>query len=109
MSTLINKAGEVHLVLAADLEVGGVLIEGARAHILLGLTAGSTGEKRAFADEGIWELAALSTDTWASGDTLYWDSTNKQLTDTATGNTAIGNAVGAKSSGATTAKINLNV
>ena len=58
--------------------------------------------------EGVYDVTALSTDTAAVGDLLYWDNTNKRLTTTATSNLKVGVAVAAKASGATTARILLN-
>lgn len=58
--------------------------------------------------EGVYDVTALSTDTAAIGDLLYWDNTNKRLTTTATSNLKVGVAVAAKAAGATTARILLN-
>lgn len=58
--------------------------------------------------EGVYDVTALSTDTAAVGDLLYWDNTNKRLTTTATSNLKVGVAVAAKTAGATTVRILLN-
>ena len=58
--------------------------------------------------EGVYDVAALSTDTASVGDLLYWDNTNKRLTTTSTSNLKVGVAVAAKAGGATTARILLN-
>ena len=58
--------------------------------------------------EGVNDVTALSTDTAAVGDLLYWDNTNKRLTTTSTSNLKVGVAVAAKAAGATTARILLN-
>jgi len=58
--------------------------------------------------EGVYDVTALSTDTAAVGDLLYWDNTNKRLTTTATNNLKVGVAVAAKAAAATTARILLN-
>ena len=57
---------------------------------------------------GVFDLAALSTDTAAVGAVLYWDNTNRRLTTTATGNTYVGYAVAAKASGDATARVRLS-
>lgn len=51
------------------------------------------------------EFAAKTTDTWSAGATVYWDATNKELTSTSSGNTAIGKSIKAKTSGQTTAQL----
>ena len=66
---------------------------------------GADGE---FVAEGVFDLPALSTDTPAQGAVLYWDSANKRLTTTASGNTRVGVATVAKTNGATTARIKLD-
>jgi len=58
--------------------------------------------------EGVYDVTALSTDTAAVGDLLYWDNTNRRLTTTSTSNLKVGVAVAAKAAGATTARILLN-
>lgn len=62
-----------------------------------------------FALEGVFEVTCLSSDTAAVGAKLYWDSTNKRLTTTASGNTLVGVAVAAKAAGATTARVRLGI
>lgn len=58
--------------------------------------------------EGVFDITALSTDTFSTGDAVYWDNSNKRCTSTSSGNTKIGGAVAAKASGATTVRIRLN-
>lgn len=55
--------------------------------------------------DGVFDITALSTDTASQGAKLYWDNTNKRLTTTASGNTLVGVATVAKTSGQTTARI----
>lgn len=57
---------------------------------------------------GVFDLAALSTDTATVGAKLYWDNTNKRLTTTASGNSLVGVALAAKASGETTARVRLD-
>ncbi len=57
---------------------------------------------------GVFEFVAqthASTQALAVGDLAYWDDTNKRVTKTATGNTAIGVIIEAKASTAATAKV----
>lgn len=58
--------------------------------------------------EGVFDLAALSTDTATVGTKLYWDNTNKRLTTTLTSNTLVGVAAAAKANGDTTARVYLD-
>ncbi|MCK4164283.1 DUF2190 family protein [Ralstonia pseudosolanacearum] len=69
------------------------------------IAAGADGE---FVTEGVFDLPALGTDTPAQGAVLYWDSTNKRLTTTATSNTRVGVATAAKAAGGTTVRIKLD-
>lgn len=57
---------------------------------------------------GVFDVTCLGTDTPAQGALLYWDDTNKRLTTTASGNTLVGKAVVAKSSGPTVVRIKLD-
>lgn len=66
---------------------------------------GASGE---FQVVGVFDIAALSTDTGAAGTIWYWDNSNKRVTTTASGNTKIGVGVNTKSSGDTTARVRLN-
>lgn len=69
------------------------------------VAANASGE---FALEGVFDVTALSTDTFSVGDLVYWDDTNKRCTSTATSNSLIGAALAAKGSGATTVRVRLN-
>lgn len=57
--------------------------------------------------EGIYTLAAKSTDTPSAGDLAYWDNTNDEVTTTALGNTFCGWWMEAKATSVTEAKIKL--
>ncbi|MDI3259478.1 MAG: DUF2190 family protein [Sinobacteraceae bacterium] len=59
-------------------------------------------------DDAVFDLTALSTDTFSVGDYVYWDDTNKRCTSTATGNSKIGVATAPKISGAATVRVRLN-
>jgi len=50
----------------------------------------AAGELVAFAVEGIWSLPKAATITPNPGVKLYWDDTNKVVTNSASGNTLIG-------------------
>lgn len=55
----------------------------------------------------IGEFKAVSANTWSAGAILYWDATNKVLTTTASTNKRVGLAIAAKTSGQTSALVNL--
>lgn len=57
---------------------------------------------------GVYDLAALSTDTGSYGTKVYWDDTNKRCTVTSTSNTLIGALVGPKTAGQATMRVRLN-
>ena len=57
---------------------------------------------------GVFSVAKKSSDTPAQGAKLYWDSTNKELTTTASGNTLAGMAFDAATASDTTVNIKLN-
>lgn len=59
--------------------------------------------------EGVFDLTCLSSDTAAIGAKLYWDSTNKRLTTSASGNTLVGCAVAVKASGSATVRMRLGL
>lgn len=57
---------------------------------------------------GVFDLAALNTDTGGVGTPMYWDNTKKYLTTTATNNTLVGCLLAAKANGDTTVRVRLN-
>jgi len=66
------------------------------------------GEDVVIVTEGVFDIAALGTDTGAQGTKVYWDDTNHQVTTTATNNTFIGVLTAAKVNGDTTARVRLS-
>lgn len=69
------------------------------------VASGADGE---FDTEGVFDITALTADTATVGAVLYWDTTNKRLTTTASGNTRVGVATKVKANGETTARIKLD-
>ena len=59
---------------------------------------------------GVVEITKAGTQAWAVGEKVYWDDTNRNATNVATGNTAIGVAVLAVggTAGETTGRVRLN-
>lgn len=86
-----------------------VVLSGATAGKIIGvateaIAANALGQ---LAVAGVFSLKSKSADTFAAGEKLYWDGTNKECTVTSASNTLIGNAVEAKASGTTVCKVRL--
>lgn len=61
-----------------------------------------------FALCGVWDLLAVTAETFSQGDTVYWDVGQKKASNGSTGNDAIGVALVAKSGSETTVRVRLN-
>jgi predicted RecA/RadA family phage recombinase len=81
---------------ATTITAGQVVVVGALVGIAV--NGGTTGDVIAVNLTGAYELAKASGEI-AIGAKVYWDSTNTNVTTTATGNTFIGNAYKAAASG----------
>ncbi len=57
---------------------------------------------------GVYKLPKTTADALTVGEQVYWDSTNGEVTATATGNTLIGVALAAAGAGVTSATVRLN-
>lgn len=57
---------------------------------------------------GVFSLAKATGETWAIGDALYWNNTNKNFTKTATGAYRAGAALSVQASGDTKGMVRLN-
>lgn len=55
--------------------------------------------------EGVFTLPKATGETWAVGDQLYWDATNKKFTKTSSGNTLFGVALSVSASGDTSGSV----
>lgn len=66
--------------------------------------SGATGE---VLTEGVYTLAATSAQTWAQGDEIYWDDTNKRCDNVATVGMRIGVARDAKANPGATGVVKL--
>ncbi|MGY0713128.1 DUF2190 family protein [Azospirillum argentinense] len=84
---------------------GGVLIGN-----LFGIAAVSAaaGGEFELVTEGVFDLPKLGADTIDQMQRVYWDATNKRITETATGNYPVGVAILAAGNGATTARVRLD-
>jgi predicted RecA/RadA family phage recombinase len=76
--------------------------QGALVGSLFGIAAtdvlsGAVGE---FAVVGVFSHAKTASQAWTAGAKIYWDNTNKVMTNVATSNTHVGHAVEAVAGGA---------
>lgn len=106
MRNYVQKGDTLTLAAPAALTSGEGFVVG--SIFAIAKHAAANGASVEAAVTGVFDLPALATDVNAVGEKLYWDNTNKRVTETATGNTLIGVAVAAKASGATIARVRLN-
>ena len=103
----IQPGGIVTLTIPA----GGL---GAGAGYLVGslfgvaMTGGTEGDEDEFAMTGVFELPKKGGDAPTVGAKLYWNSAERHLTTTASGNTYVGVALIASGGADTTVRIRLN-
>lgn len=71
-------------------------------------TTQAAGETVSLCREGVFTLPKATGETWAQGDQLYWDATNKKFTKTSSGNTKYGIANAAQVSGDTSGAVILD-
>lgn len=90
------------------LAAGDVVVTGNRIGIVSGSKPIAAGEDYTLQTVGIFNMSALSTDTWSPGALLYWDDTNNRLTTTASTHKSAGLATGTKTNGQTTADCDIN-
>ena len=63
------------------------------------VTAAASGATVPIVRKGVFNLPKATGETWAVGDQLYWDATNKRFTKTSAGNTKWGLAAAVQASG----------
>lgn len=102
MKNLVQKGDVLGVTAPYDLTSGvlfvvGALIGVAQNDALSGASAQMVNGGQVFND-----LAKATGETWADGDVLYWDATNKRLTKTSSGTTKAAIARSVEISGATT-------
>lgn len=107
--TVRHQDGRFGFTATAALEPGDVLVrpDGRLAIMdgLYGCAIGDLIDPDPIFPTPVCEFAALSTDTWLAGQTLYWNATDTRLTTTRGANRRVGRAVRAKTSGQTTAYV----
>lgn len=106
MKTFVQSGDTLTLAAPYDVASGAGFLVG--AIFAVAQTTAASGAEVEGKRKGVFDIAALSTDTAAAGAKLYWDNTNKRLTTTSSGNTLVGAAVVAKASGDTAARILLD-
>ena len=101
------QAGDTLTIPApAAVTSGGVVIAGNIAGIAQGDAA--SGEPVDVKTSGVWELPKVGADIATLGVAIYWNSTSKLATVTASGNTKIGVAVEAAGAGVASIKVRLS-
>lgn len=105
MKNFIQAGNTVTIPAPDDVASGDFVIVGE----LRGVVAGTvdSGEAMDLATVGVFELPAVAADTFTVGAAVYWDSTAKLATKTASGNTKIGAATVAKIATAGTVAVRL--
>jgi len=106
MKNFVQKGDVVTLIAPRDLASGDAVLVG--AVFAVATTAAVSGASVECERKGVFDLPALNTDTLAAGAKVYWDETNHRITTTASGNTLVGAATVAKTSGATVARVLLD-
>ena len=104
MKNFVQAGSNLTLPAPAAVSSGDLVIVGA----LIGVAAGDAASGADFdlVTAGVFDLPK-ATGPITLGAAVYWDSTAKKVTTTASGNTACGYAVKAAGSGDTTARIKL--
>lgn len=103
----VQPGGIVTLTIpAGGLGSGDAYLAGALFGVAM--TGGTEGNEDEFAMTGVFDLPKKGGDTPSIGAKLYWDSTNKHLTTTASGNTYVGVTLAAAGGADTIVRIRLN-
>lgn len=103
----IQVGSKIDLTLTEDVSVGDVIPLGTEM-IGIATVSGLTGEVIAVETEKVWELTAKSSNAISVGSTVYFDTTAREITTTATDNIKAGKAVTSKTAVAGTINVKLN-
>lgn len=106
MKTFIQRGENITVSAPAAVTSGAGVLVGS----LFGVANGDAdnGGDVVLSTVGVYELPKKTADDLAVGETVYWDATNDEVTETITSNIKIGLAIAAAGAGVTTAKIRLN-
>ncbi len=102
----IQTGDTITIPAPAAVESGGVVIAGSIAGIAQG--DAESGASVDVSTSGVLELPKVGADIATLGVAIYWNSTSKLATVTASGNTKIGVAVEAAGAGTATLKVRLS-
>lgn len=106
MKNFIQSGNVVTVTAPANLVSG----QGALVGAVFGVAANDAlqGAPVEILRQGIFVLGAVTADTLATGDKVYWDNTAKRITKTATNNVLVGAAAAPKSGTETSAVVLLD-
>ena len=106
MKNFIQPGNVVSLVAPYNLTSGQGVLVGA----IFGVAANDAlqGTPVEAVRNGVFTLGAVTADTLATGDKVYWDNTARRLTKTATNNVLVGAAAAPKSGTETSATVLLD-
>lgn len=105
MKNFVQVGSTLTIPAPAAVASGDVLVIGD----LHGIVAGDAAEDEPcdLVVVGVFTLPKVGADSFAVGDPVYWDATNKLVTSTATDNTHIGTAVKIAVSGSAAVEVKL--
>lgn len=103
--TVTLASGETSFAAGKGYKIGsmvGVIVSLTRSgQTVMGDVASAAGDIAVVALEGVFTITKASSGAIAIGAKVYWDNTNKNVTSTSSGNTAIGFAYAAAADGDT--------
>ena len=107
-ATFVQEGSAVDYTPSADVAAGDVVVQGDLAGVApRPITANTLGS---LAVAGVFEFpkAAGTGKAIAAGKKVYWDATNKQATETSSGNTFLGKTVAAVGDSDATVRVRLS-
>lgn len=106
MKNYIQPGKTVTILAPADVASGGVVVAGN----LVGIAAGAalSGASVDVALEGVFSIPKVEADAFALGGVVFFNTSTKLATVTATGNTRLGIAIGAASNPSAAVKVRID-
>ena len=106
MKNFVQNGQTIGYTAGANITSGQAILIGA----MLGIAATdiANGSVGIMAVEGVYTITSLTGTAWAQGAQLYWDDTNKRVTNVASGNTACGKCLNTKASADATCLVKIN-
>jgi len=107
-ATFVQEGGAVDYTPSADVAAGDVVVQGDLVGVAARPIAANT--LGALAVGGVFEFpkATGTGKAIAAGKKVYWDATNKQATETSSGNTFLGKTVAAVGDSDATVRVRLS-